>query len=75
MGYLYVYNTNNVNSTKYTYSNKEYTMFYGAANQFGASAANAAGTAGAAIGNPWGGNASKGVNAQAYNVRCRKFGN
>lgn len=75
MGYLYVYNTNNVNSTTYTYSNKDYTMFYGAANQFGASAKNAANVAGTAIGDPWGGNAKKAVNAQAYNVRCRKFGN
>ena len=72
MGYIYVYNTNGagVETFTYTQSSKEYTGYKAGNNQFGASA-----SSGTAIGNPWGGNAKKITNAQAYVVRCRKAGN
>ncbi len=77
MGYLYTFNSNNNGKVAfdYTYGDNNYTGYYAANNQFGAAGKNAEGTAGCGISSPWGWNTKKITNAQAYPVRCRKFGN
>ena len=75
MGYIYLYNTNNVTEFTYTFNGTDYVGYWGANNQFGAAGKNEAGTAGAAISSPYGANFKKITNAQAYPVRCRQKGN
>jgi hypothetical protein len=68
MGYIYLVNTSNTNTSPITYNGKEYTLYHGACLQYGAT-----GGSGTTLGNA-GYSSGKTVNAQAYHARCRKAG-
>ena len=68
MGYIYLVNTSNANTFSYTSNEVTYTQYNGACLQYGATA-----DSGKTLGNA-GYSSAKSVNAQGYNIRCRKAG-